>query len=913
MASNQNNSNGDNTPKTYKLYTDTYDFNNLQKRIDSGIERQISSLKYGEKYANEFRDAVYNILSGVGDGTITFENGRFNDSKGRYTNNENKKKDVYGWAANYVYNQMVKANKYQAPEDTSKTQWNDNAGTQAFLKDIFNSNTPNYSYFIELDPYNPETGVRDTTQRAATLTNWITSLQNDYDNRFKGYTDAQRNDYKRYLQEALNTLNDGLQSSDYLALSRVLPGIDFNKMFFTGEHYISPQEQQKLTPEQQKLQAQQQFYDYIAQQHPLYNGDLTSQVLDNSVSEETDILTDALGKKSNEELLQFDIDKLPDNYKNVLVNTLIAKSLIPYSDQDKVFVLPQSLNNESILTYDPKTRKLSRKRTHELSYYRQQWINDYIKKYGTSTDQLSQYFTEFKKQGGVIKAESGVKFSDNYDWYNGIFMKNFGHILQALQSNSGYANWLNNMQGNHASIYHNAGDNWQNIAYKDNTVGDYQDAYKAGFNNEWKDNVAGYNSLGIQNAVDQGMFTINGKRTSGDNSQSNWVTDKLYSAETDSRRLLGRKGDFTVQQLFDITNKLRNVGYDIYLDKDDYYKVRRLEQPLDNELNTLKQIKVDDPINPGDTTKKDNSTKITRVPGEGNDTGKTDIWGRISGYVPDVLSAVRLGNSIRTNNKIANVLRDATKPVLLNTYERYSPVTGAFGYMQFMNGQAADIRRQTARPFTSDASLQLAGELEANRQARTLEQQGFLADNQEIKRTQAEALARQEDNMARRSENANRNRLAINQNNRELAQIDAVRRKQNWQSVDNFMKDLETRMRTQFAQDRALKQATSTQAASDTYQQAISDYNKLYREQNPNATTTTMANDQRYIDAMQQLRRRYQYDLNNISRGIFINNPYKGSTIPTYDEILSSYKKGGVLRPNIINLINKVIKDENNT
>jgi hypothetical protein len=98
--------NGDKTPILYNLYEDQYNFNDLSRAVDSGINDHISTLRKGKKYEREFRDAVANIMSGVKDGTITFGSGRFNDSLGRYTNDADRDKDVYGWAANYVYNTM---------------------------------------------------------------------------------------------------------------------------------------------------------------------------------------------------------------------------------------------------------------------------------------------------------------------------------------------------------------------------------------------------------------------------------------------------------------------------------------------------------------------------------------------------------------------------------------------------------------------------------------------------------------------------------------------------------------------------------------------------------------------------------------------------------------------------------------
>ena len=286
------------------------------------------------------------------------------------------------------------------------------------------------------------------------------------------------------------------------------------------------------------------------------------------------------------------------------------------------------------------------------------------------------------------------------------------------------------------------------------------------------------------------------------------------------------------------------------------------------------------------------------------------------GITPDLIGAGRLFASLRTNNRVARTFDRSLKPVLKDTYERYSPTTGAFGEMSFRNRQAADLRRQASRPFTSDASLQLAGQLEADRQARDLEYQGFLADDKEIKRTQEAALARQEDNMARRSEVSNFNRASINQTNREKAQLEATRLRHNWQSVDNFLQGVEGRLRTSLAERRAIRQNASMQAAQTRYQEFLQRFNEDYKRRHPNATQETMLNDPEYIRTVQDLRRRYQYDTYNIGLGRYYRDPYAGiydkDNIPTYESILYS-KNGGRLRPSIMTMINKVIKNESYT
>nr|DAT77886.1 MAG TPA: hypothetical protein [Caudoviricetes sp.] len=63
-------------------------------------------------------------MSGIGDGSITFEDGRFNDSLGRYSNgvyydsegkkqtSKKKSKDYYGLVANYIAGKLGKSKEY---------------------------------------------------------------------------------------------------------------------------------------------------------------------------------------------------------------------------------------------------------------------------------------------------------------------------------------------------------------------------------------------------------------------------------------------------------------------------------------------------------------------------------------------------------------------------------------------------------------------------------------------------------------------------------------------------------------------------------------------------------------------------------------------------------------------------------
>lgn len=48
---------------------------------------------------------------------------------------------------------------------------------------------------------------------------------------------------------------------------------------------------------------------------------------------------------------------------------------------------------------------------------------------------------------------------------------------------------------------------------------------------------------------------------------------------------------------------------------------------------------------------------------------------------PDLIGAGRLWASLHTNNRVYDTVLPSLKPVLKDTYERYSPVTGAFSAM----------------------------------------------------------------------------------------------------------------------------------------------------------------------------------------------------------------------------------------
>ena len=189
-------------------------------------------------------------------------------------------------------------------------------------------------------------------------------------------------------------------------------------------------------------------------------------------------------------------------------------------------------------------------------------------------------------------------------------------------------------------------------------------------------------------------------------------------------------------------------------------------------------------------------------------------------------SSARASESIKTNNQIAEILKQAEKPVLTEAVKKQAaPVTGAFSQMQFANRQAANTRRDAARPFTSDANTQLSAKLQANSQAQGIEQKGFLEDDNAIKQNKAQALQIQNENTATEIQNANANKQAIQNAEKVKAQIKATQLKQNWQTKDNLAGELLNRFNTRMEERQQHMLNTGTQMLDELYQSELDKYN----------------------------------------------------------------------------------------
>lgn len=320
------------------------------------------------------------------------------------------------------------------------------------------------------------------------------------------------------------------------------------------------------------------------------------------------------------------------------------------------------------------------------------------------------------KQGGIIKAQSGiktgVKVNPKTTWFDAVWSQNVNHILRGLSDNN-YYTWLNSMQDKHGDLHKNAGTNFQTTPYNDKSVGDYQNLYKTGYNGEWKDNNVGYNSLGIMHAQNLGRYDLYGntKRTSGDwniDANHRYKTDSSYSQITDDRRLLGRKGDFTDEQLASVTEAFKNKGYNFALGKNDYYYLSPIEKSEQNQ----------------NTPKKDGS--VTNP-----DIGKKSIFDKGKEYLAKLTSnpgnlynAVETGKYLLANKATNDIFKIKAPNYVISPKHTSYQVMDNLAQQNAYHNKAAETINQTSRPLTSSGQLQTAAQQESMNNANKLYLQG---------------------------------------------------------------------------------------------------------------------------------------------------------------------------------------------
>ena len=404
------------------------------------------------------------------------------------------------------------------------------------------------------------------------------------------------------------------------------------------------------------------------------------------------------------------------------------------------------------------------------------------------------------KHGGILKAQNGTQFTpqvfgkygdrtygginntnNNTTWYNNVFSPYQDYIISQLKAygnSNDYGNWLNNMQVQHYNLYNAAGGsngNFLNTAYNNNAdnVKKYQSDYD--LDTLSKNPIAhGYNTRGIAIASQNNRYSNigNTKRNGQDSLHTNWTPDGSYSGQTDDRRILGRKGDFTNQQLMDWNNKLKATGWEQYLDSNGYYQLRRSTVPQVNTNNKGQIVGA-------------NATGLSK------DHTLEDILGGLQKNKGAILGALRAAENNQYNKRELNKYLSSLNPVLLNPYTFERRIYGDYATQQEYNRQGLNAQATSNRIAgnTADSYLGAASQLQGNMQAEEAAIKGRLADNDMIRKTYEASLNENKNNLAILNDIANKNKLALNNNERERANIEAATAKTNHDNWDRWFQN----------------------------------------------------------------------------------------------------------------------------
>lgn len=271
----------------------------------------------------------------------------------------------------------------------------------------------------------------------------------------------------------------------------------------------------------------------------------------------------------------------------------------------------------------------------------------------------------------------------------------------------------------------------------------------------------------------------------------------VYAGDRTGNRTLGR--GMSAEDVSRFNEQLRTRGLELYDKGDGGYRLRLLQDPT----NELGEVVVTAP-------RVSNTSNIKRTPGNTKKGLKLNV------APEEVLALGRMVGGLAANNRVARIYKEGLKPTLLDTFENTVPLQGNFQAVTNAEQQASNLESVAARPRTSDASLQLAGELEASGRAGQARFQGGLQDAEMFYKTRMLGQQESDAAKARRVEVANRNRASMNAIDAAKKQIDAGRVTANYQQViAPYLAGVENRfrqtkaMRDQLALESYLNEANS--------------------------------------------------------------------------------------------------------
>lgn len=423
-----------------------------------------------------------------------------------------------------------------------------------------------------------------------------------------------------------------------------------------------------------------------------------------------------------------------------------------------------------------------------------------------------------KAEGGIVQFLQGgntvgrIKAKDMSNWNRANALANYDWIAD-------YDRWASQHEGpddvvdSYILAFNGGEDIYDQLTSK---TGDY---FGGKYNYSVQDPLAKHRQITFR-GTNQGFDDLIRKGIVGYGTTEGNSGFDIYAGDRTGNRTLAR--GMSPEDVARFNKQLATRGMELYDKGNGAYRLRRLEQ---------KPVELPEVVVTADTPKTPATTNPSVIKGAAPKKGK----GFNLGVMPeDVIALGRMVGGLAANNRAAKLYKEGLKPTLLDTFENTVPLQGNFQATTNAEQQAGNLESVAARPRTSDASLQLAGELEASGRAGQARFQGGLQDAEMFYKTRMLGQQESDAAKARRVDVANRNRASMNQIDAAKKQIDAARVTSNYQNViAPYLAGVEN----QFAQKRAMNQQLDMEEAqreaertySPEFDRLTQDYNNAYK------------------------------------------------------------------------------------
>lgn len=415
-----------------------------------------------------------------------------------------------------------------------------------------------------------------------------------------------------------------------------------------------------------------------------------------------------------------------------------------------------------------------------------------------TADEADELLKGFFKQGGILKAQAGNTApitgtpKNTNPWYSSIGTHFMTDLIKSISDGKFTYMDVNWMQDRHSDLESRLGKTVDNPIFDSATEQYYKDINQFNF----------VNNKGIKAGEDNQRYKVNPNAYTKDTFSKGWNPDGYYSGRGQDRTLLGRKGDYSDEELATVTQAWKDAGYEMYLnDKNNYYYLKEIAVAPEDQKNDPKgDGSGNNGVKPGEVdgsglTGDNNSKEITPT-GDPMTKKPNRSW-------EPAFSAFNYFNALRTNKRILDKTNELT-PLLYDPVEHPRVIHGDLQAIAEGQKQAAELERQAATPMTSDGSLQQAMQMEAKLKGQESIRAGLKADNDEVKRTTDLAIAQEKEDKNVRHQVAMKNRENMHQVDLTKLQAETTKIRSDYESTKNFVDEVKRYYITEHAKKQKI-------------------------------------------------------------------------------------------------------------